>query len=68
MDRQRSSYSRSVIGCKHSFIRKGYYLGLGSDVYVCMSCQEVREPDRWEDFERRRRPPAGLLNEPTDGE
>lgn len=40
-------------------------MGLSPDIYVCVSCGEEREADRWEDFERRRRPPAGMLNEAT---
>lgn len=48
--------------CSHPYIRKGYYLGLSPDVYVCMRCGAQRRPEHWEDFERRRMPPAGLLN------
>lgn len=48
--------------CNHPYIRKGYYLGLDPDVYVCMGCGEQRKPQQWEDFERRRKQPAGLLN------
>ncbi|MDQ0980276.1 hypothetical protein QFZ45_003454 [Pseudomonas synxantha] len=48
--------------CPHPYIRKGYYLGLSPDVYVCMRCGEQRRREHWEAFERRRMPPAGLLN------
>lgn len=48
--------------CHHSYIRKGYYLGLSPDVYICVSCGEQRKPEHWEDFETRRTPPAGLFN------
>lgn len=52
------------VACEHPYIRKGYYLGLEPDVYVCMRCGEQREPERWDDFARRRMPPRGLLNPP----
>lgn len=57
-------YGRShALGkCNHHYIRKGYYLGLSPDVYVCMCCGEQRNPEQWEDFEARRTPPAGMLN------
>lgn len=48
--------------CNHPYIRKGYYLGLSPDVYVCMWCGELRKPEQWKDFESRRTPPAGMLN------
>jgi hypothetical protein len=48
--------------CSHPFIRKGYYLGLPGDDFVCMRCGEQRPAERWEDFEWRRTPPRGLLN------
>jgi hypothetical protein len=48
--------------CNHPYIRKGYYLGESPDAYVCMRCGEQRMPEHWEAFERRRMPPAGLLN------
>jgi hypothetical protein len=49
--------------CQHPYIRKGYYLGLPKDIYVCMSCGEQRSAQSWEDFELRRAPPKGLFNQ-----
>lgn len=48
--------------CPHSYIRKGYYLGLPGDVYVCMKCGEQRPAAQWEEFELRQTPPNGLHN------
>lgn len=48
--------------CDHPYIRKGYYLGLNPEEYVCVYCGEHRMPEQWDDFERRRMPPAGMLN------
>lgn len=48
--------------CSHPYIRKGYYLGLPGDDYVCVSCGEQRPAEQWEDFELRRTPPKGLPN------
>jgi hypothetical protein len=48
--------------CPHSYIRKGYYLGLPGDICVCMRCGELRPAEQWEEFELRRAPPRGLLN------
>ncbi|WP_164485568.1 hypothetical protein [Pseudomonas sp. R5-89-07] len=48
--------------CDHPYIRKGYYLGLDPEVYVCVRCGEQRRPERWDDFARRRMPPKGPLN------
>lgn len=66
MANQRTTGTRPVGKCLHFYIRKGYYLGLSPDRYVCESCGEEREANRWEDFECRRRPPAGMLNEATN--
>jgi hypothetical protein len=48
-----------VAACAHHFIRKGYYLGLEPDLYVCVVCGEKRLPQHWEQFERRRAPSNG---------
>jgi hypothetical protein len=57
-------YSKeSTNDCMHPYIRKGYYLGLQADVFVCISCGEQRPAERWENFELRRAPPRGLLND-----
>lgn len=47
----------------HPYIRKGYYLGLQTDVFVCVGCGEQLPAERWENFEHRRAPPRGLLND-----
>lgn len=54
---------RPSSGCSHPYIRKGYYLGLSPGVYVCMYCAEQRKPEQWDNFEHRRRPPTGMLND-----
>jgi hypothetical protein len=46
--------------CSHPYIRKGYYLGLPDEVYVCVSCGEQRLKSQWENFESRRKPPSML--------
>ncbi len=48
--------------CAHPYIRKGYYLGVQGDVYICVSCGEARPAENWDKFERRRAFPRGLLN------
>lgn len=54
--------NESANKCIHPYIRKGYYLGIPSDVYACVICGEQRPANRWDEFERRRTPPSGLLN------
>lgn len=56
----------SKLECTHPFIRKGYYLGLQADMYVCIRCGEQRSASEWEKFETRRAPPRGLLNGAAD--
>jgi hypothetical protein len=48
--------------CPHPFIRKGYYLGIEADVFICVTCGEQRPAELWEDFELRRTPPRGTHN------
>jgi hypothetical protein len=52
---------KKVAVCAHPFIRKGYYLGLEPDLYVCVACGEKRLPQHWEQFERRRVPSQGMF-------
>lgn len=56
--------ARAVHKCDHPYIRKGYYLGLDPEEYVCMCCEEQLKPEQWEDFASRLTPPAGMLNGP----
>lgn len=53
------------MSCAHPYIRKGYYLGIQGDVYVCVKCGEQRPRSGWILFELRRTPPRGLLNPPS---
>jgi len=59
-------YSKSGVKtskkCDHPYTRKGYYLDLNPEEYVCVYCGEQRRPEQWDNFERRRTPPAGMLN------
>ena len=55
------SVAHAVHKCDHPYIRKGYYLGLDSEEYVCICCGEQRKPEQWDDFESRRTPLAGML-------
>jgi hypothetical protein len=47
----------------HPYIRKGYYLGLHADMFVCITCGEQLPVADWDKYDLRRAPPCGLLNE-----
>jgi len=53
----------STTHCIHPYIRKGYYLGLQANVFVCVTCGERRPAAQWDNFDLRRAPPRGLLND-----